>query len=84
MHNEWTNRLRIYRRLVTNHLHDKAVELYLNTSRGITSCKLIAFMAPIIPSITCVSKFYCDVITKSHLQLIDNLIDSFLSKLHVF
>ena len=29
-------------------------------------------------------KFYCEVIAKSHLQLINTLIDTFFSKLHAF
>ena len=32
VHNEWTNRLRVYRHLLTNSLHGKAAELCLANS----------------------------------------------------
>jgi len=48
---------------------------------------LISFTAPVTLSITCVSKallLYCDVIIKSHLQLINTSINTFFSKLRAF
>ena len=32
----------------------------------------------------CLAEFYCGVIARSHLQLINTLIDNFFSKLHTF
>ena len=45
---------------------------------------LIASTMRIILSITCVGKVNYDVITRSHLQLINTLIDTFFSKLCAF
>ena len=41
-------------------------------------------MARVILSISCVCEVYYDAITRSHLQLINTLIDTFFSKLHAF
>ena len=36
-YNKWTNHLRIYRRLLTNHLHGKAAELCVWVTAEITA-----------------------------------------------
>ena len=41
-------------------------------------------MAPVIVPITCVGEVYCDIITRSRLQLVNTSIDSFFSKLCAF
>ena len=49
-----------------------------------TSITLIAFMVGVAFSITCAKKLYCDVITRSRLQLINTSINTFFSKLCAF
>ena len=84
--------LRVYRRLLTNRLHDKAAELYLANSGNnrLTTSKYIEYINSIWHVTSCITfsitwcemvKFYCDVITRSHLQLINTSIDTFFSKL---
>ena len=87
-YNEQTNRLRVYRPLLINRLHGKAAELCLanslNNSVTTTKCTLIASTAPI--HFTRYSfyqeilvKFYCDIITRRRLQLINTSIDTFFN-----
>ena len=95
-YNEQTSRLRVYRCLLTNCLHGKAVELCLANSgnnRVITTYKCIQYINSIHARVHCTRysfyhvvlvKFYCDVITRSHLQLINSLINTFFSKLYAF
>ena len=49
-YNKWTNRLRVYRCLLTNHLHDKAAELCLANSwnNSITTTKYIEYINSIL------------------------------------
>ena len=47
-----------------------------------TSSILVAFTACILSHV--LVKFYCDVITRNRLQLINTLIDTLFSKLHAF
>ena len=46
-----------------------------------TMCALLAFAACFTLYIKWLVKFYCDIITRSRLQLIKTLIDTFFSKL---
>ena len=94
-YNEQIDRLHIYRRLLTNHLHGKAAELCLANRRNnrVTTTK---YISTLIASTACVHgmrysfyhmvlvKFYCDVITIRCLHLINTSIDTFLSKLRAF
>ena len=75
--NEWTNCLRVYRHLLTNPLHGKVVELCLGNSvnNRVTTTKYISTL--IASSMhysfyhVVLVKFYCEVITRSCLQLIN-------------
>ena len=93
---EWMNRLRVYRCLLTNHLHNKAAELCLAKSRNNreTTTKYIEYIKSIYAARVhstrysfyhvVLIKFYCDVITRSHLQPINTSIDTFFNKLRAF
>ena len=96
-YNEQTNLLHVYKCLLTNRLHDKAAELCLADSlnNSVTTTKYIEYNYSIRHmSTACVTryplyhvvlvKFYCDVITRSHLQLINTSINTFFSKLRAF
>ena len=83
--NECTNRLLVYRRLLTIGLHGKAAELCLANSwnHRVTTTKYIKYINSIHGS--CYSfyhvvlvKFYCDIIARSCLQFINTLIDTSL------
>ena len=81
--------------MFTDCLHGKAAELCLANS-GNNRVTTTKYLGTIIASTASVHgthysfyhvvlvKFYCDVITKSRLQLINTLIDTFFSKLHAF
>ena len=87
MHNKRTNCLCVYKHLLTNRLHGKATELCLTNSwnHSVTTTKYIEYInTRVTLSITRISKVYCDVITRSRLQPINTLIDTFFSKLCVF
>ena len=82
----------VYRHLFTNHLHGKAAELCLANSRNnrVTTTK---YMSKLIASKysfyhAVLVKFYCDVITRCHLQLINTSINTsintFFSKFRTF
>ena len=87
-YNEQKNHLRVHRRLLTNRLHGKAAELCLANSRNnrVKSTKYIEYINSIHGTLysflhVVLVKFYCDVITRSHLQFINT---TFFSKLHAF
>ena len=76
-YNKWTYRLRVYRRLLTNCLHGKELNYVWLTAE-------ITVNSSLHPQYVLV-KFYCDdVITRSHLQLINTSISTFFNKLRVF
>ena len=66
----------VYTDAVTNHLHDKAAELCLANikNNGVTTTKYTRYFFYHMVLV----KFYCDVPTRSHLQLIDTSINTFL------
>ena len=92
-YNERTNCLRVYRRLLKNCLHGKAAQLCLANS-GNNRVTTTKYMSTIISSTARAThysfyhvvlvKFYCDVITRSRLQLINTSINTFFSKLCAF
>ena len=79
-----------YKRLQTNRLHSKAAELELANSWNhcVTTTKYLEYIHSIHGThytlYTWVIKFYCDVITRSRLQLINTSIDTFFSELRAF
>ena len=85
--------IRCFRCLLTNRLHGKAAELCLANSGNnrVITTKYIECINSIHSRCTRYSfyhvvlvKFYCDVITRSHLHLINTAINTFFSKLHAF
>ena len=90
-YNEWTNRLCAHRCLLTNRLHGKPAVQSLATSwnNRVTTTKYIEYINSIHDTHysfchVALVKFYCDVITRSCLQLINTSIDTFFSKLCAF
>ena len=81
-----TSHLHVYRCLLTSHLHDKAAELCLANSRNnrVSATKYNSIHSAVPRHALLWVSFYCDVITKSCLQLINTLIDTFFSKLCAF
>ena len=73
------------RHLLTNRLHGKAPELCLANSRNnrVTTTKYMSTSIASTAHVVLV-RFYCDVITRSRIQLINTLINTFFSKLRAF
>ena len=69
--------------LANNCLQGKAAENHCVTTTKYISASL-ALAARVTLSITRITKFHCDVITRSRLQPINTLIDTFFSKFRAF